>query len=80
MTSAEMTALVSAELKYIPKGPGHQNLLRMCYNLSRRMSLGKNAACRQSATQVLLHSIDAVKKGNPDAKFYYDKQFFVGAP
>ena len=77
MKQAEMRAIVDAELEHIPGFPGeHQNLLRAAYNMARMHSLGKRATKKQTASDVLQDCIEALKKENPDARFYYDKDFF----
>jgi len=77
MKQAEMRAVIDAELKHIPDFPGeHQGLLRAAYNIARMHSLGKRATKRQTALDVLQDCIEALKKENPDARFYYDKDFF----
>ena len=77
MKQAEMRAIVDAELEHIPGFPGeHQGLLRAAYNMARMHSLGKRATKKQTASDVLQDCIEALKKENPDARFYYDKDFF----
>jgi len=77
MKQAEMRAIVDAELEHIPDFPGeHQGLLRAAYNIARMHSLRKQATKKKTALDVLQDRIGALKKENPDARFYYDKDFF----
>jgi len=77
MKQAEMRAIVDAELEHIPGFPGeHQNVLRAAYNMARMHSLRKRTTEKKTALDVLQDCIEALKKENPDARFYYDKDFF----
>ena len=77
MKQAEMPAIVHAALEYIPGFPGeHQNLLRAAYNMARMHSLEKRASKKKTSLDVLQDCIEALKKENPEARFYYDKDFF----
>jgi acyl-CoA-binding protein len=55
MNRKEMNAIVSQELKEIPK---QQSLLRDVYTMFRRHSLGKKAKGKKSAADVLQESIE----------------------
>jgi len=69
--------VIDVELKHIPDFPGeHQGLLRAAYNIARMHSLGKRATKKETAFDVLHDCIEALKKEYPDARFYYDKDFF----
>jgi hypothetical protein len=68
---------IGTELAYIPKGSDHkQGMLRALYQMGRMKSLGKNAAGRQSAYDVLQSSLAAAKQALPEYEFRYDQEFF----
>lgn len=73
----EMRELVNKELKHIPRGSMQQNLLRMYYQPLRMSSLGKKAKTNKTKEDVLLESIDAVKKECPEYIPQYDTKFFM---
>jgi hypothetical protein len=69
--------LINDELTHIPEWPGkHQWVLRLCYNTFRESSLGKNVDRRQTRGEVLLECIAHVRKTDPAAEVYFDKDFF----
>ncbi len=72
----EMRELVNKELEHIPRGSMQQNLLRMYYQTLRMSSLGKKAKTNKMKEDVLLESIDAVKKEYPEYIPQYDTKFF----
>lgn len=77
MERAKLRAIVDTELKHIPKTQGeYQGLLRLAYNMARMHSLGRRAASKQSAFDVLQDCIEVLKKDNSDVCVYYDKEFF----
>lgn len=72
----EMREQVNKELEHIPRGSMQQNLLRMYYQPLRMSSLGKKAKTTKTKEDVLLESIDAVKKEYPEYIPQYDTEFF----
>ncbi|MEN6369791.1 MAG: hypothetical protein ABFD77_08860 [Thermotogota bacterium] len=79
MERRELRAIVDTELKHIPKAPGeYQGPLRAAYNMARMHSLGRRAAKKQTAFEVLQDCIRVLKKLCPGACFCYDDGFFKG--
>jgi len=76
MGSEEMTRLVNAELKGITEGEEHQQLLRACYNMARRRSLGRKAKESKTARQVLDECIASLRDRYPEAVFRFDPSVF----
>lgn len=72
----EMREEVKEELKYIPKGNLMQNELRMFYWSDRMRSLGKKAKSKKTKGEVLMESLESLKKDHPDFEPEYDKNFF----
>jgi hypothetical protein len=72
-----MRLQVQEEMKHIPRGGEAQNQLRMYYQPLRMESLGKKAKePKKSKGQILIESVNAVKKSYPDFVPKYDKEFF----
>jgi len=73
----EMIEQVNEELKHIPRGDESQNLLRGYYQPLRLNSLGKKAKPNITKEDILLESIEAVKKDYPEYIPQYDTKFFM---
>lgn len=72
----EMREMVNKELEHIPRGSFPQNMLREYYQILRSHSLGKKAKTNKTKEDILLESINAVKKENPDYIPLFDDKFF----
>jgi len=72
----EMREQVNKELEHIKRGSMQQNLLRMYYQPLRMHSLGKKAKTKATKEDILLESIEAVKRDYPDYIPQYDTEFF----
>lgn len=72
----EMRETVNEELKHIPRGSWPQNMLRMFYQPLRMRSLGKKAKTNKTKEDVLLESINAVKREYPGFAPEYENKFF----
>lgn len=72
----DMRELVSNELEHIPRGNELQNEVRMIYQMLRMHSLGKKAKTKATKEEVLLRSIESVKKQHPKFLPQYDTEFF----
>lgn len=72
----EMRELVNKELEHIPRGNQSQNELRMFYQILRMHSLGKKAKNKATKEEILLKSIEAVKKYSPNFMPQYERKFF----
>jgi hypothetical protein len=81
MSPRDMNAIVSAELKHIPRGIEPQNALRLLYSSYRKSSLKKNAKVALSKEDVLRWAITdtralPVSKDYPGWVPEYDPDFF----
>jgi len=72
--SSKRNKKVAEELKHIPQGSVHQNMLRAGYHNMRKRELSQKLAL--SAKDSLLKAIEVVIKHNPDFQPAYDKEFF----
>lgn len=72
----EMREQVNKELEHIPRGYQSQNNLRMLYQMLRMHSLGKKAKTKKTKEEILLESIDYLRKQNPNFVPIYDSEFF----
>lgn len=72
----EMREQVKKELEHIPRGTLPQNELRMYYQPLRMHSLGKKAKTYATKEDILLQSIEAIKKEYPEYIPQYDTKFF----
>ncbi len=72
----EMREQVNTELEHIPRGNQSQNELRMMYQINRMRSLGKKAKTKATKEDILLESIDYLKKQHPNFTPQYDTKFF----
>jgi hypothetical protein len=73
----EMREQVKEELEHIRRGNFVQNIFRAYYQGMRMHSLGKHAKTKLTKDEVLLQSIEAIKKDNPEFEPQYDKTFFA---
>ncbi len=73
----EMRDQVNKELEHIPRGNQSQNELRMFYQMLRMHSLGKKAKTKTTKEEILLQSIEAVKKYASNFIPQYDTKFFA---
>lgn len=76
MKREEMDRLVDAEMRAIPKGDEHQQVLLMHYNAVRRRNLGKKSEGPKTPRQVADGCIASLRPHYPDAKFRLDPAVF----
>lgn len=72
-----MREQVKKEMEHIPRGSCLQNMLRLYYQPLRMSSLGKKAQVNATKEDILVQSIDAVQKENPEFIPQYNTKFFV---
>lgn len=75
----EMRKQVKDELNYIPRWDFNQNMLRQAYWSLRMQSIGKKAGIESSKEEVLVKSIQLIKKDNPDFYPRINENFFDNA-
>lgn len=74
MTPDEMTAIISVELKHIPKGYGPRHgWLRTYYNRYRRRDLSKG---KKTKEETLLDCINDIRREDPNWHPEFDPTFF----